>query len=43
VAAGARLCVALSGGVDSVLLLHLLAEAAPARSLSLCACHVHHG
>lgn len=43
VAPGARVCVALSGGVDSVLLLHLLAEAAPARSLSLCACHVHHG
>lgn len=40
---GARLCVALSGGVDSVLLLHLLADLAKNRHLVLCACHVHHG
>lgn len=40
---GARLRVALSGGVDSVVLLSLLAEIAPRFPLELSAIHVHHG
>lgn len=40
VAAGERVCVALSGGVDSVVLLHALVRA---RSPRLSALHVHHG
>lgn len=38
---GARLLVALSGGADSVALLHLLSR--PELRLRLCAAHVHHG
>jgi tRNA(Ile)-lysidine synthase len=40
---GARLRIALSGGVDSVVLLKLLAEIAPRFPLELSAIHVHHG
>lgn len=40
-AAHERLCVGLSGGCDSVVLLHLLSRAGLARRLS--AIHVHHG
>ena len=40
---GARLCCALSGGVDSVVLLQLLHELAPRIGFSLRAAHVHHG
>ncbi len=39
---GGRVLVALSGGADSVALLHLLCEAAPQLGLSLYAAHVHH-
>lgn len=38
-----RLCVGLSGGLDSVVLLHLLASLRDAFGLSLTALHVHHG
>jgi tRNA(Ile)-lysidine synthase len=38
-----RVLVALSGGVDSSVLLHALAELAPQRGLTLAAGHVHHG
>ena len=41
--AGARVCVALSGGVDSVVLLHAAADLRAAFDLKLSACHVHHG
>lgn len=40
---GAHLRVALSGGVDSVVLLHLLGQLAPHFPLVLSAVHVHHG
>lgn len=40
---GARLCCALSGGVDSVVLLQLLYLLAPRLGFSLQAAHVHHG
>lgn len=42
-APGTRLGVALSGGLDSVALLDLLAAAAPACGIALSALHVHHG
>ncbi len=38
-----RLCVGLSGGVDSVALLHALAALRERTQLVLTACHVHHG
>ncbi|THF59318.1 tRNA lysidine(34) synthetase TilS [Pseudothauera rhizosphaerae] len=40
---GARLCCALSGGVDSIVLLHALAELRPRFGYRLGAAHVHHG
>lgn len=40
---GAEVCAALSGGLDSVVLLDLLAAAAPGRGIRLAALHVHHG
>jgi len=40
---GRRLAVGLSGGVDSVVLLHLLRAAAPRLGYRLEAVHVHHG
>lgn len=43
IGAGSRLCVALSGGVDSVVLLHVLAGLRSAAGFSLSAAHVHHG
>ena len=39
----ARLMVALSGGIDSVVLLHCLMRVGPALDLNLSALHVHHG
>ena len=38
-----RVCVALSGGVDSTVVLHVLAGLRSAAGFSLCAAHVHHG
>jgi len=43
VGAGQRLCLALSGGVDSSLLLHLLAGLRAQFGFELAAAHVHHG
>jgi tRNA(Ile)-lysidine synthase len=40
---GVRVAVGLSGGVDSVVLLHCLTRIAPFLDLSLRAVHVHHG
>lgn len=40
---GKRVLVGLSGGVDSVVLLHVLKSLAPANGYSLRALHVHHG
>lgn len=42
VCADARLCVALSGGVDSVVLLHVLASLRAQTGFLLSAAHVHH-
>ncbi len=43
VGVGARLCVALSGGVDSTVLLHALAGERKRLGFGLMAAHVHHG
>ncbi|MGO8755565.1 MAG: tRNA lysidine(34) synthetase TilS [Gallionellaceae bacterium] len=43
VPAGASILVGLSGGVDSVVLLHVLAQLAPRFSWKLSVLHVHHG
>ena len=40
---GQRLTVALSGGLDSVVLLHLMKQLAPALDVHLAAHHVNHG
>src|SRR5690242_18532205 len=40
---GAPICVGLSGGLDSVVLLDVLARVAPSRGNALAAVHVHHG
>ncbi len=40
---GRRVCVGLSGGLDSVVLLHLLKTLRDALGFSLSAIHVHHG
>lgn len=40
---GSRVCVALSGGMDSVVLLEALSRLGAALSLQLSAIHVHHG
>lgn len=40
---GTRIIAGLSGGVDSVVLLHTLVKLAPRLRLSLAAVHVHHG
>lgn len=42
-AAGRRLCVGLSGGLDSVVLLHLLHGLREQAGFALSAVHVHHG
>src|SRR5688572_16008342 len=41
--AGAPVCVGFSGGLDSVVLLHLFAEHAEASGRKVSALHVHHG
>ena len=38
-----RICLALSGGVDSMVLLHLLANLRTSHPFTLSAIHVHHG
>lgn len=43
VSPGSRLSVGFSGGLDSTVLLHLLAELRPATGYVLAAVHVHHG
>ena len=43
VSRGERLCVGLSGGIDSVVLLDLLCTLRDTRSFALTAVHVHHG
>jgi tRNA(Ile)-lysidine synthase len=43
IGATSRICVAYSGGLDSSVLLHLLAEARQLLGFSLTAVHVHHG
>lgn len=43
VPAGGSILLGLSGGVDSAVLLHLLAELSPRHSWRLSALHVHHG
>lgn len=43
VRAGGTILLGLSGGVDSVVLLHLLAQLSPRYSWKLTALHVHHG
>ncbi|WP_211163146.1 tRNA lysidine(34) synthetase TilS, partial [Aromatoleum diolicum] len=43
VAPGQRVCVALSGGLDSTVLLHVLAGLRQAKGFALVAAHVHHG
>jgi len=40
---GRRIAIGLSGGLDSVVLLELLAAVAPAAGVTLSALHVHHG
>ena len=40
---GKRICVALSGGADSVVLLHVLYSQAAQFGYSLCAVHCEHG
>lgn len=41
--AGSRLCVGLSGGLDSSVLLHILVQLRAELSMALSALHVHHG
>jgi tRNA(Ile)-lysidine synthase len=41
--ANCSLCVALSGGLDSIVLLHAMHELAPSRKIDLSAVHVDHG
>ena len=43
VAPGSAICVGLSGGMDSIVLLDALVRAGPARGHSVAALHVHHG
>lgn len=38
-----RVLVGLSGGADSVALLHVLLKIAPERGFELCAAHLNHG
>lgn len=43
IARNSRVCIALSGGVDSVVLLHLFAQLRTDYPMTLSAIHVHHG